>query len=120
MNKSLKGAILPIVAGIVTLTAVSIFVLLFIVHPETKAASTSQAMQPRQEDHQAAGLSPQAMISLRDHIQAQGLSCPTVTDGAIQGEDHYGQVIRVSCDNDLKFKVTMGARSGTVHVAPWE
>jgi hypothetical protein len=120
MNTSLKGAILPIVAGVITLTAASILVVLFMVHPGTRVASPSQAMQPREEDHQAAGLSPQAMISLRDLIQAQGLSCPTVTDGAFQGEDDYGQVIRVSCDNDLKFKVTMGARSGTLHVAPWE
>jgi hypothetical protein len=26
----------------------------------------------------------------------------------------------VSCDSELKFKVTMGARGGTYHIAPWE
>jgi hypothetical protein len=120
MSKLLKGAILPIVAGIVALVAATVLVILFMVHPETKVAPPTQAMQPRGEDRQAAGLSPQAMVALRDIIQAQGLSCPTVTDGAFQGQDSYGQVIRVSCDNELKFKVTMGARNGSFHVTPWE
>ena len=120
MSKLLKGAILPIAAGIIALAAATVLVILFMVHPETKAASPSQAMQPPGEDRQTGSLSPQAMGALRDIIQAQGLSCPAVTDGAIQGEDRYGQVIRVSCDNELKFKVTMGARSGAFHVTPWE
>jgi hypothetical protein len=120
MSKSIRGAILPIVAGVVALAAAAILVIVFMVHPETKVASPSQAMQPRGEDRQAGDLSPPAMVSLRDIIQAQGLNCPAVTDGAFQGEDQYGQVIRVSCDNELKFKVTMGARSGSFHVAPWQ
>src|SRR3954451_4301652 len=120
MSKSIRGAILPIVAGIVALAAAAILVIVFMVHPETKVAPPSQAMQPRAEDRQAGGLSPEAMASLRDIIQAQGLNCPAVTDGTLQGEDRYGQVIRVSCDNELKFKVTMGARGGTYHIAPWE
>ena len=92
MSKLLKGAILPIMAGIVALVAATVLVILFMVHPETKVAPPTQAMQPRGEDRQAAGLSPQAMVALRDIIQAQGLSCPTVTDGAFQGQDSYGQV----------------------------
>ena len=119
MSKSIRGAILPIVAGVVALAAAAILVIVFMVHPETKVAPPSQAMQ-RAEDRQAGGLSPEAMASLRDIIQAQGLNCPAVTDGTLQGEDRYGQVIRVSCDNELKFKVTMGARGGTYHIAPWE
>ena len=120
MSKSIRGAILPIVAGVVALAAAAILVIVFMVHPETKVAAPSQAMQPRAEDRQAASLSPEAMAALRDIIQAQGLNCPAVTDGTLQGEDSYGQVIRVSCDNELKFKVTMGARGGTYHIAPWE
>src|SRR6476619_3800175 len=120
MSKSIRGAILPIVAGIVALAAAAILVIVFMVHPETKVAPPSQAMQPRAEDRQAGGLSPEAMASLRDIIQAQGLNCPAVTDGTLQGQDRYGQVIKVSCDNELKFKVTMGARGGTYHIAPWE
>ena len=120
MSKLLKGAILPIAAGIIALVAATVLVILFMVHPETKVASPSQAMQPPGEDRQTGSLSPQAMGALRDIIQAQGLNCPAVTDGTLQGEDSYGQVIRVSCDNALKFKVTMGARGGTYHIAPWE
>ena len=120
MSTSIRGAILPIAAGIVALVAAAILVILFMVHPDTKVAAPSQAMQPRADDRQAGGLSPEAMASLRDMIQAQGLNCPAVTDGTLQGEDRYGQVIRVSCDNALKFKVTMGARGGTYHIAPWE
>jgi len=120
MSKSIRGAIPPIVAGVVALAAAAILVIVFMVHPETKVAPPSQAMQPRAEDRQAGGLSPEAMASLRDIIQAQGLNCPAVTDGTLQGQDRYGQVIKVSCDNELKFKVTMGARGGTYHIAPWE
>ena len=58
MSKLLKGAILPIVAGIVALVAATVLVILFMVHPETKVAAPSQAMQPRGEDRQAADLSP--------------------------------------------------------------
>ena len=65
MSKLLKGAILPIVAGIVALVAATVLVILFMVHPETKVAPPTQAMQPRGEDRQAAGLSPQAMVALR-------------------------------------------------------
>jgi hypothetical protein len=120
MIKIPKVPIFPIVAGVIALAATALLVILFMVHPETKVAAPSQAMQPRAEDRQAGGLSPEAMASLRDIIQAQGLNCPAVTDGTLQGEDQYGRVIRVSCDNELKFKVTMGARGGTYHIAPWE
>ena len=120
MIKIYKVPIFPIVAGIIALVAAAILVIVFMVHPETKVAAPSQAMQPHAEDRQAASLSPEAMAALRDIIQAQGLKCPAVTDGTPQGEDRYGQVIRVSCDNELKFKVTMGARGGTYHIAPWE
>ena len=120
MIKIPKVPIFPIVAGVIALAATALLVILFMVHPETKVAAPSQAMQPRAEDHQAASLSPEAMTALRDIIQAQGLNCPAVTDGTLQGEDRHGQVIRVSCDNALKFKVTMGARGGTYHIAPWE
>ena len=120
MIKLLKGPIFPIVAGIIALAAVGILVVLVMVHPETKVAAPSQAMQPRADDRPAGSLSPEAMASLRDIIQAQGLNCPGVTDGTVQGEDRHGQVIKVSCDNQLKFKVTMGARGATYHIAPWE
>jgi len=70
MSKSIRGAILPIVAGIVALAAAAILVIVFMVHPETKVAPPSQAMQPRAEDRQAGGVSPEAMASLRDIIQA--------------------------------------------------
>jgi len=86
MSKSIRGAILPIVAGVVALAAAAILVIVFMVHPETKVAPPSQAMQ-RAEDRQAGGLSPEAMASLRDIIQAQGLNCPAVTDGTLQGQD---------------------------------
>lgn len=120
MMKLPKGPIFPIVAGIIALAAVGILVILVMVHPETKVAAPSQAMQPRADDRPAGSLSPEAMASLRDMIQAQGLSCPAVIDGALQGEDRNGQVIRVSCDNELKFKVTMGARGAAYHIAPWQ
>jgi hypothetical protein len=120
MSKSIRGAILPIAAGVVALVGAAILVIVFMVHPDTKVAAPSQAMQPRADERQAGSLSPEAMTALRDIIQAQGLNCPAVTDGTLQGEDRHGQVIRVSCDNALKFKVTMGARGGTYHIAPWE
>jgi len=120
MIKLLKGPIFPIAAGIIAVAAAAILIILLMVHPETKVAAPSQAMQPRAEDRQAGSLSPEAMASLRDIIQAQGLNCPAVTDGTLQGEDPHGQVIKVSCDNELKFKVTMGARGATYHIAPWQ
>ena len=44
MSKLLKGAILPIMAGIVALVAATVLVILFMVHPETKVAPPTQAM----------------------------------------------------------------------------
>ena len=63
MSKSIRGAILPIVAGVVGLAAAAILVIVFMVHPETKVASPSQAMQPRGEDRQAGDLSPPAILT---------------------------------------------------------
>ena len=85
MSKLLKGAILPIVAGIVALAAATVLVILFMVHPETKVASPSQAMQPPGEDRQTGGLSPQAMahfgISFKRRASAAPLS-PTALSKA--------------------------------------
>jgi hypothetical protein len=68
----------------------------------------------------AAILSPEARIALSDFIQAQGFNCPSVTDGTPSGEDQSGQVIRVRCDNDLNFKVTLRSQGGMMFaVAPW-
>src|SRR4026208_1897170 len=46
MSKLLKGAVLPIAAGIIALVAATVLVILFMVHPETQGTSPPQAKQP--------------------------------------------------------------------------
>jgi hypothetical protein len=107
----MKGPLLPIALGLAlaagTITAVMILRL-------------SDKPAPPKPAQTGATLSALATIALRDVIEAQGLSCPNALDGNLQGEVPDGQVIRVRCDNDRIFKVTMGPQGGTFHVAPWQ
>jgi hypothetical protein len=109
-----KGPIIPIVVvlGIIVLSATAI---LFVLNPASRAEAPDEA--PKSD---AAILSPEARIALSDFIQAQGFNCPSVSDGTPSGEDQSGQVIRVRCDNDLNFKVTVRSQGGMMFaVAPW-
>ena len=105
-----KGPLFPIIAGAITLAAVAVIVTLVLVRPDTKVASSSPQPQA------AASLSAPAMAALRDMIEAQGLRCPAVLDASLQGE----ALVRVSCDNNQNFRITMGPQSGSFHITPWE
>jgi hypothetical protein len=92
-----------------------------------QGASKKRAEAPDEAQRAAASksdtsiLSAEARIALSDFIQAQGFNCPSVTDGTPSGEDQRGQVIRVRCDNDLNFKVTMQSQGPMMFaVAPWK
>jgi hypothetical protein len=75
--------------------------------PRLKADAPDEAQRTAASQSDTAILSAEARVALSDFIQAQGFNCPSVTDGTPSGEDQSGQVIRVRCDNDLNFKVTM-------------
>jgi hypothetical protein len=104
--------LLPVALGIIVLGGGTLLAVMTS-RPSNKPASP----QPAQE---GATLSALATIALRDVIEAQGLSCPNAVDSTLQGEDPHGQVVRVRCDNDQIFKVSMGPQGGTFHVAPWQ
>jgi hypothetical protein len=116
MNK-----VIPIVLilGVILLGPAAI---LFVLNPSTPAAAPDNS--PREgavSISDAPALSAEARGALRDVIQAQGFNCPSVSDGTPTGEHQRGQVIRVRCDNDLQFKVTMRSQGGMMLlVAPWE
>ena len=110
MLKLPKGPLFPIVVGVVTLAAIAVLVTLMLWHPGTTVASSPPQPQA------SAALSEPARVALRDMIEAQGLRCPTALDATLQSE----AVVRVSCDNDQSFKVTMGPQSGSFHIAPWQ
>jgi hypothetical protein len=113
-----KGPIIPIVLviGIIVLSATAI---LFVLNPASRADAPDEA-QPAATPKTDTILSAEARVALSDLIQAQGFNCPSVTDGTPSGEDQSGQVIRVRCDNDLNFKVTVRSQGGMMFaVAPW-
>ena len=116
-----KGPIIPIVLvlGIIVLGATAV---LFVLNPAPKAEAPDEARRTAaaSKSHTAI-LSAEARVALSDFIQAQGFNCPSVTDGTPSGEDKSGQVIRVRCDNDLDFKVTMRSQGPMMFaVAPWQ
>ena len=114
-----KGPIIPIVLvlGVIVLGATAI---LFVPHPASRADAPDEAQPAAASKSDTPILSAEARVALSDLIQAQGLNCPTVTDGTPSGEDQSGQVIRVRCDNDLNFKVTMRSQGPVMFaVAPW-
>ena len=108
-----KAPIVPIALGVVVIAASTALVMVML-RPSAKLASP----QPEPSES-AATLSAVATSSLRDMIEAQGLSCPNALDGTLQTENPDGQVIRVRCDNDQMFRITMGPQSGSFHIAPW-
>jgi hypothetical protein len=114
-----KGPIIPIVLvlGIIVLGATAV---LFLLNPASRAeAPNAQSAAAFKSD--APALSTEARVALSDIIQAQGFNCPSVSDGTPSGEDQSGQVIRVRCDNDLSFKVTMRPQGPMMFaVAPWQ
>jgi hypothetical protein len=114
-----KGPIIPIVLvlGILVLGATAV---LFVLNPASRAEAPDEAQRPATSKSDAPILSAEARVALGDLIQAQGFNCPSVTDGTPSGEDQSGQVIRVRCDNDLNFKVTMRSHGAMMFaVAPW-
>jgi hypothetical protein len=114
-----KGPIIPIVLvlGIIVLGATAA---LFLLNPASKAeAPNAQSVTASKSD--APTLSAEARVALSDLIQAQGFNCPSVSDGTPSGDDQRGEVIRVRCDNDLSFKVTMHPQGPMMFaVAPWK
>jgi hypothetical protein len=114
----IKGALLPIVLvlGILLLGATAI---LFALNPTSRAEAPEEAQHVVASNSDTPNLSAEARVALSDLIQAQGFNCPSVTDGTPSGEDQSGQVIRVRCDNDLNFKVTMRSQGMMFAVAPW-
>ena len=101
--------IVPIALGVVVIAAGTALVMMTL-RPSAKLSS------PQPEPSLSAG----ATSSLRDMIEAQGLSCPNALDGTLQTETPDGQVIRVRCDNDQMFRIAMGPQSGSFHIAPWQ
>jgi hypothetical protein len=115
-----KGPIIPIVVvlGIIILGATAVF---FVLNPTSRAEAPDEAQRAAASKSDTSILSAEARIALSDFIQAQGFNCPSVTDGTPSGEDQRGQVIRVRCDNDLNFKVTMQSQGPMMFaVAPWK
>jgi hypothetical protein len=116
----MKGPIIPIVLvlGVLVLGATAI---LFVLNPASRADAPDEAQRTAASQSDTAILSAEARVALSDFIQAQGFNCPSVTDGTPSGEDQSGQVIRVRCDNDLNFKVTMRSQGPMMFaVAPWQ
>jgi hypothetical protein len=114
-----KGPLIPIVLvlGILVLGATAI---LFALNPASRAEAPDEAQTAAASKSDSSVLSAEARVALSDFIQAQGFNCPSVTDGTLSGEDQTGQVIRVRCDNDLNFKVTMRSQGPMMFaVAPW-
>jgi hypothetical protein len=115
-----KGPIISIVLviGIVVLGATAV---LFTLNPASRADAPDESQPPVTSKSDAPLLSADARVSLSDLIRAQGFNCPSVIDGTPSGEDQSGQVIRVRCENDLNFKVTLRARGPMMFaVAPWQ
>lgn len=115
-----KGPIISIVLvlGIIVLGATAI---LFVLNPASRAEAPDQAQRAAASKSDAPILSAEARVALSDLIQAQGFNCPSVSDGTPSGEDQSGQVIRVRCDNDLSFKITMRSQGAMMFaVAPWQ
>ena len=116
----MKGPIIPIVlvAGILVLGATAI---LFMLNPASRADAPHEAQRAAASQSDTPILSAEARVALSDFIQAQGFNCPSVTDGTPSGENQSGQVIRVHCDNDLNFKVTLRPQGPLMFaVAPWQ
>ena len=114
-----KGPIISIVlvVGVIVLGAAMLFVL----NPASRAEAPDQAQRAAASKSDAPILSAEARVALSDLIQAQGFNCPSVSDGTPSGEDQSGQVIRVRCDNDLSFKITMRSQGAMMFaVAPWQ
>jgi hypothetical protein len=115
-----KGPIISIVLvlGIIVLGATA--TILFVVNPASRGEAADQS-QRAATSKDAPILSEKARIALSSLIRAQGFDCPSVSDGTPSGDDQSGQLIRVRCDNDLSFKVTMRSQGAMIFtVAPWQ
>jgi hypothetical protein len=116
----MKGPIIPIVlvVGILVLGATAV---LFVLNPASKADAPDEPQPTAASQSDTPILSAEARVALSDFIQAQGFNCPSVTNGTPSGENQSGQVIRVRCDNDLNFKVTLRPQGPMMFaVAPWQ
>lgn len=113
-----KGPIISIALGIIVLGATAI---LFVLNPVSRAEAPDPAQPAAASKSDAPFLSEETRVALSSLIRAQGFNCPSVSDGTPSGEDQSGQVIRVHCDNDLSFKVTMRSQGAMMFaVAPWQ
>ena len=89
--------------------------------PRRKGEAADQSQRAATSKSDAPILSEKARIALSSLIRAQGFDCPSVSDGTPSGDDQSGQLIRVRCDNDLSFKVTMRSQGAMMFtVAPWQ
>jgi hypothetical protein len=116
----MKGPIIPIVlvVGILVLGATAV---LFVLNRASKADAPDEPQPTAASQSDTPILSAEAWVALSDFIQAQGFNCPSVTNGTPSGENQSGQVIRVRCDNDLNFKVTLRPQGPMMFaVAPWQ
>ena len=116
-----KGPIISImlVLGIVALGTTA--TILFMLNPGLTGKAADQAQRAATSKSDAPILSEEARVALSSLIRAQGFDCPSVSDGTPSGHDQSGQLIRVRCDNDLSFKVTMRSQGAMMFaVAPWQ
>jgi hypothetical protein len=116
-----KGPIISIVLvlGIVILGATA--AILFVLNPTSRGEAADQSQRAATSKPDAPILSEKARIALSNLIRAQGFDCPSVSDGTPSGDDQSGQLIRVRCDNDLSFKVTMRSQGAMMFtVVPWQ
>jgi hypothetical protein len=116
-----KGPIISIVLvlGIVVLGTTA--AILFVLNPASRGEAADQSQRAATSKSDAPILSEKARIALSSLIRAQGFDCPSVSDGTPSGDDQSGQLIRVRCDNDFSFKVTMRSQGAMMFtVAPWQ
>jgi hypothetical protein len=114
-----KGPIISI-ALVVLVIILGATALVFTLKPASTAGAPDKEQPAAASPTDTPFLSMEARAALSEFIQAQGLNCPSVIDGTPRGEERGGQVIRVRCDNDLNFKVTVRSQSAMMFtVAPW-
>lgn len=63
--------------------------------------------------------SPQGLEFYTRVIQAHRLNCPNAVRVHPHGDDAYGKVVRVICDNSVVFRFTWLAGERGMRVEPW-
>lgn len=70
-------------------------------------------------DNERAAAPPEALDFYAKVIQAHRLNCPKAQRIYPQGDDAYGRVVRVSCDNGVDFRFTWLAGERGFRAEPW-